>query len=170
MKYALQRLITLCISLFMIILGSVSLLIFINASLREKIADAILTGSLGLFIFGTSLIAVGLALLVHLLVDSRKTHFRIKSSLGNADVTGGLIEATLSKYWKSLFPQQEVSTQVQVHRKYIEITSNLPYFPFDKQKELLLRIEDEVADLLESTLDYRKEFILNLSFAPAENK
>lgn len=120
---------------------------------------------LGLFLLGCLLVAGAL-------IQNRRHYYHVRMGDRTVQVDESVIEGYLDEYWRTLFPESQVTNRIRIKREKIYITSDLPHLPFRQQKELLGRIDTDLSEIFSRVLDYRKEFWFTASFdeAPTEEE
>ena len=98
------------------------------------------------------------------ILQNRRHYYHIRMGDRAVQVDESVIRGYLEEYWQSLFSDQEVINKVRIRREKIHVTSDLPYIPFDQQKEILQRIDTDLSEVFSKVLDYRKEFWFTASF------
>lgn len=160
----LYSLISLFISLFFILLGIIGIILPWSSSMQSLAVTLILENSLLIFLFGFSLLAIGIATAVNILLNAKRHYYHFKVSGQTVSVDTALIQNYLQKYFKELFPETEVPYQLQVKKNKLHITVDLPYIAKNDQDALLERMRTELRELLSDFLGYRHPFHLSASF------
>jgi hypothetical protein len=112
---------------------------------------------------GLILFSIGLILLVGFYFMYRRQYYQVKLKASVHDIELALLQATLSVYWKKLFPKQDLSTDVFLHKdQKIELVAEVPSLSPQEHKELLKKVENEVGTLLSKQLGYKREFLLTV--------
>ncbi|MBJ7449289.1 MAG: hypothetical protein JHC93_02895 [Parachlamydiales bacterium] len=113
---------------------------------------------------GAGLCTLGMILLATLYRTGRSRYYNIRMGKRQIDVTEVVVQKIIGRYWKKRFPGQEVHTEILIKRNSIHIIAELPAFPYGEQKNILEKIETDLEQILEDTLGYHQEFVLNVSF------
>ncbi len=114
---------------------------------------------------GLILIAVGVALAMGLYWLDRKSYFQVsmKGASDPVTVEKELIRSGLASYWKGVFPEEALQTDVIIHRdNKLELVAEIPLLGEEGQKKVLEKMEKEIGLLLERQLGYRREFLLTV--------
>lgn len=164
MNHFLYALITLIISLFFILLGVICVLIPWSDSIQSSVIQFLQHNMLPLFLFGVSVIVIGVALASSILFSSRKRYYRIQSTAHPITLSETVIRDYLYTYWKKLFPQHEIPCHVIMKKKKIQVIADLPFIPILEQKSLLEKIEKDLVDMFRDILGYREELDISISF------
>lgn len=118
---------------------------------------------------GLIMIAVGVMLAMGLYWLDQKSYFQVsmKGASDPVTVEKELIQSGLNSYWKGVFPEETLQTDVVIHKdNKIELIAELPPLAEELQKKTLDKIEKEIGLLLERQLGYRREFLLTLLVKP----
>lgn len=113
---------------------------------------------------GFGLMLVGILLLIALYAINRRRNYSLKIGKNFVTVDEGVIQKYADQYWKELFAGAEVHTEVRLWKNQIHLAAELPSTPFEKQKELLQKIEYDLGDLFSKVLDYHENLSLSISF------
>lgn len=116
-------------------------------------------------LLGAVIILMGFVLLFGFYWMNRKRFFQVvmKVPEKRVEVEEELVLASLSIYWKGLFPEEELMTNVLIHRdQKIELIAEIPKLEEEAQKVLLEKVEKEVGVLLARQLGYEREFFLTV--------
>lgn len=163
-------LISLVIAIFFLMLGVVSLMLPWSPSAQADLIELIQKDSMNLAFFGFGFILIGLSIVINIALSARHHYYQVKSGPYSVQVDEAIIQDYLDSYWRQLFPRSEVPNRFMIKRNKIHITADLPYVPPSEQKALLKQSSDELAQLLESFLGYRKPVSLSASFQPEPKK
>lgn len=112
---------------------------------------------------GLVLLLIGLILLVGFYFMYRKQYYQVelKASVHNVEIA--LLQSTLSVYWKKLFPEHDLSTDVFLHKdQKIELVAEVPTLSLEEHEKLLQKVEKEVSALISYQLGYRKDLLLTV--------
>lgn len=157
-------LISLVIALFFLMLGIVSLMLPWSPSARTDLIQLILEESLVLSLFGAGLLIIGLSIAINIALNARHSYYHLRSGPRSVQVDESIIHDYLDDYWKKLFPHTQIPHRFTLKRNKIHVIADLPYIPKEEQKELLLQVQKELGQLLESFLGYRQPLRLSASF------
>lgn len=162
------------IALFFIIIGFLSILIQASTDVRSEFVTFILEDSFFISLFGLCSILVGAGIIFYLSASLKKRYMKIKSSSNKAFyLEDTLFQDYMNAYWKEMFPQQEIPSQVTIKKNKVMVTADLPYIPELEQKTLISRIEQDLKELFQNVLGYHQEYTISLHFpkkAPAHKK
>lgn len=167
MYYLFYSLISFIIALFFILIGIVSIMIPWSAGVRSDLIRFILEDSLTISLFGFAFVVIGLAIVINILLNSRRSYYHVKSGQSAITVDEAVIQQYLSLYWKQLFPQSEIPFKLNIKKNRIYLSADLPYQPIEEQRPLLERIRHDLRKLFSSHLGYDSEFSLSISFQKA---
>lgn len=167
MSHFLYSFITFIIALFFIVLGFLGILIQTSDTIRSEVIGFIIEDTLLLSIFGFAFVLVGIAIVFYLLASLKKRYYKIKSSESKVYfLDEQLFQNYLKTYWKQLFPQHTIPSQVLLKRNKIQVIADLPYVPENQQKALIQRIDQDLKDLFHRVIGYKKKYIISISFQP----
>lgn len=154
------------LALFFLLIGITCILIPWSIDLRATLIQLILEEPLLLSLFGIAFFISGLAIAIHLVLNQRRSSYTVKSGPNWYSVDETVIQQSLTHYWKQLFPNHEVPTQIAIKKQKIRIAIELPYHPPSEQRPLLEKIKDDLTEIFSSKLGYPKNFSLNATFQP----
>lgn len=157
-----------CIALLFVIflcLGGIILCVLPWATkIRELLAHWVLDHSSVLALVGLGLLSLGVLLAVAMASMQRRRLYHLKMGDMSVAVSEELLEQYVVEYWKGLFPEVTVPTDVWVNARGIHISAELPSVPFEEQKPLLQRLEQELSEVFRLVLQRDEEFFLSASF------
>lgn len=151
-------------AIFFCVLGGISILIPWVTQVRTDVVQAILEGSLAIFVFGFVFLFIGITILVNIILSCRKRFYHLRSGKKAVTIDESFFDQYLEEYWKGIFPHCEVSYKLIIKKNKLHIVADLPYMPLDQQKLLLERIRHDLRDLFTQIFGYRGEFFLSASF------
>lgn len=163
-------LISLFIAIFFLLLGFLAIMLPWSPVAQTDLISLIREDSLAIFLFGFAFLAVGIAIIAYVVIQSRKNYYHLKSGPRSISVDETVISDYVNTYWKDLFPKTYIPSRLFLKKNKIHITADLPYIPQSEQKELLERIKNELEDRFSSLLGYRDTFYLSASFQPKKNE
>jgi len=115
---------------------------------------------------GVTLIIVGVLLLLGLYKLNNHHYLTLKMGVSKTLIDEAVIKEYLTKYFKDIFPQEEVASDVAIHLpQKLEIIVQFPDMVEEKKIHLISRMENELGVLLARKLGYDKEFLLTISSA-----
>lgn len=153
---------------FFMLIGIVGILIPWSIHVRTLLTRFIFEDYLAISLFGFVFFIIGVAMLINLLLNMKRRHYKIHSLKGTLTIDEAVIQEYLKTYWKQLFPDRDIPCHLQLKQNQIHIAVELPYLPLQKQKALLEGIRKDLTDIFAKILGYREEFFLLASFQ-AEN-
>jgi len=156
--------ITFCIAIFFILLGIIAVMIPWFPSIRTEVITLILEHSITIFLFGFCFIAIGFALVLNILLSVKKNYFHFKVGNHSVQVDETLIQNYLTKYWKELFPNNDIPNRLVLKKNKIHVIADLPYMQRPQQDLILERIKHDLRELFGNLLGYRHQFHLSASF------
>ena len=161
-------LISLIISLFFILVGIVAIMIPWSEDTRTSLIQFILEDSLAISLFGFTIMVIGLAIAINILLGTRRRYYHITSHEAPADVDEAIVQQYLTSYWKQLFPGSDIPCRLTIKNNKFHISVDFPYLPLDEQKELLERIKRELRITFAKVLGYHEDFHLSATFQAAK--
>ena len=135
------------------------------SSLRDLLVAAIQHGAPALRFTGILFIALALVLLA--IVRGMGRALTIRTQMGGGDIVtveAPVIEGYLGSYWKENFPDDEITTEVVVGRKSIEVIATFKRQPPDDAEVMLDTIEQDLTKLFADRFDYSKPFLFTFRF------
>lgn len=160
-------LITFVIALFFILLGVISVLIPWSEVVRQMLIDAISHNSLAISLFGFAFIVIGFTVVFDILINSRKSYYRIKSGRHDISVDETVVQQYITASLKELFLDSDIPSRLKLKNNRFHITIDLPHQSSAMQSALLEQIKEELQRQFASQLGYKEEFFLSASFQPA---
>ena len=151
-------------------LGLVAVLVPWSPEVRSDIIQFILEDSIAIFLFGFVFIVVGLAIVISIILGTRRSYYRLKGGLQSVMIDEKVIQDYLDTYWKELFPKATVPNRLQIKKNKIHLTADLPFVPQNEQKAVLERIRNDLTEIFNSFLGYQEPFYLAASFQPEHKK
>jgi len=145
-------------------LGLVAVLLPWSPLVRADIIQFILEDSIAIFLFGFVFIVVGLAIVISILLSTRRSYYRLKGGVQSVLIDEHVIQDYLDTYWKELFPKTTIPNRLQIKKNKIYLSADLPYIPQEEQKVVLERIRNDLTDIFSSFLGYQEPFHLAASF------
>lgn len=170
MNHFLYSLISFIIALFFILLGIIGIILPWSPDVRSHIVNFIFEDSVFIFLFGLGFFFIGTAIVVNIIVSSRRRYYEVRSGSSLVKVDETLFQSYLNTYWKQMFPKNEIPNRVTLRKNKIHITADLPYIPLAQQKELLEKIEGDLNDIFNRILGHRHECLISISFQSEPEK
>jgi hypothetical protein len=159
--YSFGRLVT---ALFFILIGIVGILIPWSIQIRHLLARFIFEDFLAISLFGFAFFVVGLALVIHFLLGTKRRYYKISSGTSSTAVDETVIREYLTTYWERLFPEYDIPFQLFLKDNKIHVTVDFPYLPIQEQRPLLERVRNDLTKMFIKVLGYKEEFFLSASF------
>lgn len=166
MAHIFYSLISFFIAIFFVLLGVISVMIPWVSTIQMRIIQFILEDSLAISLFGFAFIVVGLAIVANIIISSKKRHYHLHVKNNPVIVDQMVFEQYLHMYWKQLFPEKEIPTQLTIKKNRFFIAADLPAIPESEQKPLLNRIKEDLESTFTKLLGHPAEFYLSISFQP----
>ncbi len=166
MHYFLYSLIRFIAALFLVVIGTVGILIPWSENIRSTLTHFILEDSIAIFLFGFIMLVTGLFSMVNILINMRRTHYVINSGSTRITVDESVIQQYLISYLKQLFPKVNVHGHAKLKSNRIQIFIEFPYHPTLEQEALVERVKKDLSSLFASKLGYTGDFRLSVSFQP----
>ncbi len=162
--------ISLLAALFFILLGIGTMSISLSPQFRTDLIQFILENSIAIFLFGFSFFIIGMAIVINITWGARKSYYQLSSGPRSVLVDEAVIQDYLDSYWKEVFPQSKIPSQLTLKKNKIYLTTDLPYIPYAEQKAVLERINHDLSEMFAKFLGYRQPFYLSASFQPENQK
>ena len=155
---------TFVMGLFFVVIGIVGLLALWFQHIRTSLVVFMLENAVMISIFSLGLLAIGMAVLIHVFQSTKHHYYKIECGRHLASVDEGLIHDYLNSYWNELFPKFGVPTKVTLKNNKISINADLPYYPIEGQKTLLGKVDKDISKILAKIFGYNREFSLQIRF------
>jgi hypothetical protein len=152
------------IGLFFILLGLIGIILPWSNAVRLAVIQFIQDEPLTLSLFGLSFILIGLALLTHLLMASKRHYYQVRSGDQSVTVDQSVIQQLVEAYWKERFPDRDIPCELRLKKNKIYLTADLPYLAANEQKPFLNQIKRELESHFKQLLGPQAEFNLFVSF------
>ncbi len=166
MRHVLYSLISLAVAFFCLMLGAISCLVLWSPKVRTDLVQFILEDSLIIFLFGFCFFLIGATILLQVFFHMQKRHYSIRSKNNSIYISEEIFQEYLNSYWKQLFPKNEIPNEIALKKNKVHISAELPFMPIHQQKAILQRIENDLSELFNRLIGYRKEYVLSISFLP----
>lgn len=170
MHHLFYSLISLTVAIFFIMLGVLTVLLPWSPSVRTDLIQFILEDSLAIFLFGFVFICVGLAIVIYIILGTRRSYYRLKGGTQSVHIDEAVVQDYLDTYWKQLFPKTSIPTRLQIKKNKIHLIADLPFIPHAEQKKVLERIKTDLTEIFGSFLGYREPFYFTASFQTDHKK
>ncbi len=164
MRHFFYSFITFFIALFFIVIGIACMLIpWINV-IESAVIQFLIQNTVAIFLFGFAFFIIGCSFIGQVILSSKRKYYYVRSGSNAVSVDENLIQECLATYWKAKFPKEEIPFNLILKDNKIHITVDLPYVAKEQQLMTIERIENDISHIFASTLGYRNEFFLNVSF------
>lgn len=167
MKNFFYSLISLIIALFFIMIGIIGIMIPWSDVTRSSLIQFLNEDALAISLFGFAFIVIGSAIVVNILLSTRRRYYLIRANDTSIAVDESIIEQYLAAYWGQLFPGKDIPCRLSLKDNKIHIAVDLPYMPISEQKKLLEKIKEDLRNTFADYLGYRDEFNVSVSFQSA---
>lgn len=157
-------LISFIIAVFFILLGVIGVMVPWSPGIRTDLIQFILDDSLAISLFGFASIVIGLAIVINILLNTKKRYYHIRSDSKAIDIDETVIQQYLATYWKQLFPGSDIPCRMILKNNKIHITVDFPHLPIAQQQLLLERIKEDLRTTFTKMLGYHNDFYLSASF------
>lgn len=114
---------------------------------------------------GCGVLAIAIFLFFSFYVLYRKRVLRFWMTPHVASIQSKLISDALDKHLKGYFPFYQISPQVLLHSKNMEILLTVSPFETVKEEEFLKKAEGEIGKVLHESFGYDKQVLITLSQA-----
>ena len=164
MRHYFYSFITFFIALFFILLGIIGILLPWFPAMRIAVINFLNDNSRLTFLFGSSFLAIGIAIILNILFSARGSHYTLKIKKSPVSIHPELLQNQLQEFLKELIPDQEIPCRLQLKRNQIYVTLDFPYVEPAEQKNLLEQIGNELKNFFFSILNYQDPLHLSASF------
>jgi hypothetical protein len=131
--------------------------------LRYAIADFFSQTIVRFSFIGYLVLACGMLLLFGFYAMHRGIYYNIRMGKNEVFVDPSVLRRCVEEYWKTIFPDHDLSIEVDLTKKQkIEMFIELPLLSPEKQQAILDKAENELSQLLQKHLGYRREFMLSI--------
>ncbi len=131
--------------------------------LRYAIADFFSQTIVCFSFIGYLILACGILLLFGFYAMHRGMYYNIRMGRNEVFVDPSVIQRYVREYWKTIFPDYDLSIEVGLNKdQKIEMFVELPLLSAEKQQALLEKAENELSQILQKHLGYRREFTLSV--------
>jgi hypothetical protein len=152
------------LALFFLIVGIFCIIAPWSTIVKEKIVNFFLGNSLAIFLFGFGFLAIGIFLFINILLRSRQPYYYTLKGNSSTAISETLFQNYLETYWKQIFPNSAVLSEVIIKKNKLQIKVDFPYLPLTEQKEFLEHVKNDIQKLLKDNFGYYQEFYLSASF------
>ncbi|MCH1429723.1 MAG: hypothetical protein GWP59_04060 [Chlamydiales bacterium] len=139
-------------------------LVLLSDTAKNWIVSLIFTQSFLLLFLALCFSLLSFLFIRHLKENSKKTYIQVKVGEHQATIYQDVIHKHLENFWKALFPERIINSEVKLSKDSIEVIAELPEVPVAQQKDMLGKIEHDLQEFLQSQFGYYKEFLLTISF------
>jgi hypothetical protein len=131
--------------------------------LRYIIANFFSQTAVHFSLIGYPILACGTLLLVGFYIMYRGMYYRLKMGRNEFLVDPAVIQGYVGEYWKRVFPDHELSVEIDLSKdQNIEMFVELPLLSPEKQQAILENAENELGQILQKYLGYRREFLISI--------
>jgi hypothetical protein len=114
-------------------------------------------------LIGFLILGCGALLLYGFYAMHRGWYYTLNMGRHEALVDLPVIQGVVREYWKTVFPEQDLTIEVNVTKEQkIEMFMELPLLTPEKQLKALEKAQLDLSDLLQKHLGYRKDFSLSV--------
>lgn len=159
-----QKILSLLLSLFFLLIGTVSLFIPWSSWIRTEVIQFILEDNLIIPLFGLGFIIAGLSLAIYSISQARQRYFYLRIGPRSIAVDETLLQRYLETYWQKQFPKYPIATHLNLKKDSIQIEAEFPATPEQSQKDLLEKVKQDLSDIFSITLGYPHEIYLTATF------
>ena len=108
--------------------------------------------------------SIGLAIFIFVVLNCRHQYFRLHTGPKAVSIDENAIQNYLNSYWKELFPETPVTSEVALRKNEIYLAVDLPYLPEDQRGEVVEKIKNDLAEVFATIFGYQKPFHLTVAF------
>jgi hypothetical protein len=131
--------------------------------LRIAISHFFAESTTSFSLIGYLILGCGLLLLIGFYLMNRGVYYRIKMGMREHLVDSAVVRSYVDEYWKGVFPEHHYSVDVSVTSdQKLEIYVELPLLPEATQEAILVKTEEELSQILQKHIGYKKEFALSV--------
>lgn len=159
--YLSSRLITGC---FIFTLGILTLLLPWSTTVKMGLIHFIETQNLILSFFGLGFILIALSIIFYTVVCSRRSTIHLLIKNQPVDIEISVVEQYMEQYWQKRFPEDLIHSVIQLKKKEILITVDLPTTADHDQDILLNEIQNDFKTLFSDLIGYPHTIHLIASF------
>ncbi len=114
-------------------------------------------------LIGCLILVCGGLLLLGFYSMYRGSYYTVRMGKNELFVDPAVIHGYVEEYWKSVFPNQELSIEIDLSKSQtIEMFMEMPMLPPDKQHSILEKAEVDLSQILQKHLGYRREFLISI--------
>jgi len=163
-NHLLFSLFSLISAIFFLLLGIFAVMVPWVPALKVSIIRFLQENSIVISLFGFAFLIVGTAIVINIILGTKRRYYHVKSGQNAVSVDENLIKGYLETYFHDLFPGQEIPSHLVIKQNKIHVMADLPTIPMEEQKDILEKIEKDLGEVFTTVLGYRNEFYLNISF------
>lgn len=152
------------LALFFVLTGIGCVLVAWFPNLQKALQRLIVEDFWMVFFSGVAFIVIGIVIIVNLSLQARRSSYMVRSGKNAIEVDQLLIEESLNLYWKQLFPQYSIPTQIRIKNNQVHIKADFPLIAESEQSSFVKHLEEQISEFLTRTLGYRNDFFLSVSF------
>lgn len=153
------------ISVFILLFFSCLLwLVLLSDTAKNWVVSLIFTQNFLLFVLALCFSSFSLMFVRYLKKNSKKRYIQLEFGKHQTTIYQDIIHKHLENFWKTLFPESSINSEVKFQKNSIEVIAELPEVPVAQQRDMLGKIEHELQEFLQTQFGYYKEFLLTISF------
>lgn len=149
---------------FFVAMGVLLFMIPFSAGFRQSVLDFVQGSTLLLCLSGMSLASIGGSVLYWLLRSHRRNYYHVETSGVTVDVDQEVFAQLLEQYWLRAFPTEKILSHLEVCENKVKVVADMPFVPYEDQKDVIRKVEEEVAALFAEMVGYKNEISLSVSF------
>lgn len=155
---------------FFLVIGIYGISLPWSPFLREATTQFIEENSLILSLFGLGLLLIGLSIMIHAILSSRRHYAYVKTGKHAILMDENLIEQYLEAYWKEHFPLLQIPFFLTIKKNSILIEADLPFMPDSEKQVFLEKINKDFSDIFGKVMGYMHEVDFIANFKPEPSK
>lgn len=145
-------------------MGAFIFLLALSSSVQESFISLLQDHPWAWILFGFGFFSIGLAFFAYTLLLSKKTYMTSQSGPLKITVNEEVINSYLHACFEKYFPKRQIPYRFILKKKKMQVIADLPHIPFEKQKELLSQIEEDLSETFSQILGYNQVLELHFSF------
>jgi hypothetical protein len=150
-------------AILIILLGAFFVGLQYAPHLRYIIANFFAQTAVDFSLIGYLILTCGVLLLVGFYAMYRGMYYRLKMGRNEFLVDPAVIRGYVREYWKTVFPEHELSVEIDLSKdQNIEMFVELPFLSPEKQQVILEKAENDLGQVLQKYLGYRREFLISI--------
>jgi hypothetical protein len=149
-------------AVLIILLGGLFIGLEYAPHLRFSVADFFSRSTAHFSLIGYLILSSGFLLLIGFYAMHRGTYYRLSMGQKETWIDPAVIRSYVKEYWKKIFPDYDLSVQIDMSKEQIEMFVELPLLSEEKQIAALELAEKDLAEILKKQLRYDKGFLLSV--------